>query len=275
MHGLWRNVLVVVSLLAALPVWAAESTPWTMLEPGLEYAEFDSGDENNAKVVALRFDPARFAFSLHTTSEEGGPALTLRQWADKHNLVAGINASMYLPDGSTSTGYMRNGGHVNNRRIVGRFGALFVAEADSPDLPPAAILDRDTDAWDTLLPHYRVAVQNYRMINAQRRILWSPGGPLYSISAVGQDGRGNILFLHCREPIEAYSFASLLLHLPLDIRTVMYVEGGAQAGLLINTSLYSRTWEGRPRAGFLVTGNVNAALPNILGVTRRHPSGNN
>lgn len=266
---LWRNALAALWLLAALPAWAGESAPWTTLEPGLEYAEFDSGDESNAKVVALRFDPARFVFSLHTTSEEGGSALTLRQWADKYKLVAGINASMYLPDGSTSTGYMRNGGHVNNGRIAGRFGALFVAGPDRPDLPPAAILDRDADAWDALLPHYRVAVQNYRMINSQRRILWSPGGPLYSISAVGQDGKGNILFLHCREPIEAYSFASLLLHLPLDIRTVMYVEGGAQAGLLINTNLYSHTWEGRSRTGFLVTGNVNAALPNILGVTRR------
>ena len=118
---LWRNALAALWLLAALPAWAGESAPWTTLEPGLEYAEFDSGDESNAKVVALRFDPARFVFSLHTTSEEGGSALTLRQWADKYKLVAGINASMYLPDGSTSTGYMRNGGHVNNGRIAGRF----------------------------------------------------------------------------------------------------------------------------------------------------------
>lgn len=265
----WRAFLLILWLMAAFPGWAGAAPPWTSLEEGLEYAEFDSQDENNAKVVVLRFDPAHFIFSLHTISEEGGPPLTLRQWADRHRLVAGINASMYLPDGKTSTGYMRNGEHVNNGRIAGRFGAVFVAGPDGDDLPPAAILDRDADSWEALLPRYRVAVQNYRMINSQRRILWSPGGPLYSISAVGQDGKGNILFLHCREPIEAYSFASLLLHLPVDIRTVMYVEGGAQAGLLINTGPYSRTWEGRPRTGFLVTGNVNTALPNILGVSRR------
>lgn len=244
-------------------------SPWKTLEPGLDYAEFDREDGTGATLVVLRFNPKYFHFSLHTISEEGPPAKTLRQWADTHNLVAAINASMYLPDGSTSTGYMRQGQHVNNGRTVNRFGAFFVANPDDPTLPLAALLDRDTDNWQALLSRYAVVVQNYRMINSQRRILWSPGGPLYSISAVGQDAQGNILFIHCREPIEAYSFASLLLHLPLNVRTVMYVEGGAQAGLALRSGLYSRIWGGRHMADFLVTGNVNAALPNVLGVKRR------
>ena len=255
--------------LAEPPALAEE---WKALEPGLYYAEFDRGDESGSAVVILRFDPMLFTFSLHMVSEEGQPPRTLRQWADKHNLVAAINASMYLPDGRTSTGYMRHGEHVNNRRVVGRFGAFFVAGPDTTVLPSAALLDRETEDWQERLSHYSVVVQNYRMINSQRRILWSPGGPLYSISAVGQDGEGNILFIHCREPIEAYSFASLLLHLPIDVRTVMYVEGGAQAGLALRTSLYSRVWEGRHMADFLITGKVNATLPNILGVTRREQS---
>ena len=256
---------------AQTPPQPVPASPWKSLEPGLDYAEFDREDNSGSTVVVLRFNPASFKFSLHTISEEGPPARTLRQWADKHNLVAAINASMYLPDGSTSTGYMRQGAHVNNSRTVNRFGAFFVAGTADAALPPAALLDRDTDNWRELLDRYTVVVQNYRMINSQRRILWSPGGPLYSISAVGQDAQGNILFIHCREPIEAYSFASLLLHLPLDIRTVMYVEGGAQAGLALRSGLYSRTWGGRHMADFLVTGNVNAALPNVLGVARRAP----
>lgn len=249
-----------------------EPIPWQELERGLEYAEFDRDDQSQSTVVVLRFDPAAFVFSLHMISEGGGGPKTLRQWAEDKDLVAAINASMYLPDGSTSTGFMRNGAHVNNKRMGNRFGVFFVAEPDDPSLPSVFLLDKDTEGWEQCLTRYKVVVQNYRMINAKRNILWSPGGPLYSISAVGQDGSGKMLFIHCREPIDAYSFASLLLHLPLDVRTVMYVEGGAQAGLVLRTQGYSLSWAGRHPADFLVTGNVNAALPNVLGVKRRLPS---
>lgn len=259
----------------SLTAWAG-AIPWTELEKGMEYAEFDRADATDGTLVCLRFDPAVFTFRVHSISEEGGLPLTLRQWADKHKLVAAINASMYLPDGRTSTGYMRHHEHLNSKRIVGRFGAFFVAQLYRPTdgaSPSATLLDKDLDPWEEELPKYVSVVQNYRMINAQRRVLWSPGGPLYSISAVGKDGAGNILFIHCREPIEAYTFAALLLDLPIDIRTVMYVEGGAQAGLLVNTSKYARLWAGRSPMDFLVTGNINAPLPNILGVVRSHQAG--
>lgn len=271
---LWHCGLCCLLFLALLAVagsaWA-EPIPWTELETGLEYAEFDRQDESKSTIVLLRFAPTMFTFRLYSISEEGGPALTLRQWADKHPLVAAINASMYLPDGSTSTGYMRHHEHVNSKRVVGRFGAFFVAQLYQPagsESPPVTLLDKDLDPWEAELPKYVSVVQNYRMINAQRRVLWSPGGPLYSISAVGKDGAGNILFIHCREPIEAHTFATLLLDLPIDVRTVMYVEGGAQAGLLVNTSKYTRSWAGRSPVDFLITGKLNAPLPNILGVVR-------
>lgn len=270
MAYLTRNIVLVTLLLCTLATSGhSDPLPWQELEPGLEYAEFDREDQSQSTVVVLRFDPAAFVFSLHMTSESGGLAKTLRQWAEDNDLVAAINASMYLPDGSTSTGFMRNGTHINNKRQGARFGVFFVAEPDDTTLPPVALLDKETEGWEQRLTHYKVVVQNYRMINARRNILWSPGGPLYSISAVGQDGDGKMLFIHCREPIDAYSFASILLHLPLDVRTVMYVEGGAQAGLALRTKGYSLTWAGRHPADFLVTGNVNAALPNVLGVKRR------
>jgi hypothetical protein len=106
------------------------------------------------------------------------------------------------------------------------------------------------------------------MTSADRRILWSPGGPHYSISAVAQDGDGRILFLHCRQPVEAYAFAQQLLHLPLNVRTVMYVEGGGQAGLLVRSAHWQHELAGISPAGFLVTGDLRALLPNVLGAVR-------
>lgn len=252
---------------AALP----ETPRWQRLEDGLCYAEFTLPAETGpqALLTALRIDPERFDFRLYASAAHQHPPLTLAQWADTHDLVAAINASMYLPDGVTSTGYMRQDDYINNKRLVRRFGAFFVAGPRRDGLPRADILDRETPRWQELLDEYRLVIQNYRMISGERRILWSPGGPLYAISAVAEDGDGQILFLHCRDPLEAYSFAHALLHLPLDVRTVMYVEGGMQAGLVIRSPGLHQELRGRHLADFWVTGNVRAQLPNVLGIRRR------
>ena len=246
---------------------------WRELEPGLLFGEFQL-NEGDARLTVLRIDPAAFDFTLCSRSQDGGPSRQLNQWGEQYNLVAAINASMYLPDAATSTGYMRQGSHVNNGRVVQRFGAFFVAGPDEPTLPKAAILDRDSPLWRQQMDHYDLVIQNYRMINADRRILWSPGGPHNSISAVAQDGDGQILFMHCRQPVEAYSFAQQVLHLPLNVRTVMYVEGGGQAGLLVRSAALTRELVGLSPSGLLVTGDLRAVLPNVLGARRKNGGGN-
>lgn len=246
-------------------VAAPVSIDWKEADKGLEYAEVAV---DGFTLAVVRVDPDENEFVLCSAGSEDGTARTLREWGERHDLLAAINASMYLPDGSTSTGYMRSGDYVNNGRYVQRFGAFFAAQPDDPDLPSAAIFEREDDLWADMLPHYRVVVQNYRLVNSQRRILWSPGGPLYSISAVAQDGEGNILLLHSQEPIEAYSFAQKLLHLPLDIRTVMYVEGGGQAGLLLRAKNLEREHVGKSAMDWFVTGNRTVKLPNVIGVRK-------
>ena len=241
---------------------------WRELEQGLFFGEFQLND-GDARLSVLRIDPAYFDFTLCTRSQDSGPSRPLNEWGEQYNLSAAINASMYLPDGSTSTGYMRQGDHTNNGRIVQRFGAFFVAGPDEPGLPLAAILDRDNPVWRQQMERYSLVIQNYRMINADRRILWSPGGPHYSISAVAQDGDGQILFMHCRQPVEAYAFAQQVLHLPLNVRTVMYVEGGGQAGLLVRSAALTRELVGLSPSGLLVTGDLRAVLPNVLGARRK------
>ena len=243
---------------------------WRELEKGLWFGEFQLND-GYARLTVVRIDPAFFDFMLCARSQDSGPSRPLNQWGEQYDLSAAINASMYLPDGSTSTGYMRQGEHINNGRIVQRFGAFFVAGPDEPGLPLAAIIDRDNPVWRQQLDRYSLVIQNYRMINADRRILWSPGGPHYSISAVAQDGEGQILFMHCRQPVEAYSFAQQVLHLPLNVRTVMYVEGGGQAGLLVRSAALTRELVGLSPTGLLVTGDLRAVLPNVLGARRKAP----
>lgn len=273
--------VLAILLLFALPAHAAEARTdraraagapvWTELDTGLQLGIFAAPDapDGPERIVAVRIDPACYEFSLHTTSEEGEPALSLPDWARRHDLTTVINAGMYLPDVRTSTGYLRNGAHLNNPRIGNNLGAFFVFGPRSPELPPADLLDRTADPWETLLPQYRSVVQNYRLIGANGRILWPQGGPQYSVAAVGQDGSGAILFLHCREPLTAWRFAAILLALPIDIRDVMYVEGGPQAGLYLRTPARADIWMGRHVADFWSGGNADAPLPNVLGARRK------
>lgn len=278
-------------------VWSfvpGAAPPWRELDPGLEIACFPGRDPagNMLEMIILRIDPRRFTFSVHTATREG-EALSLGAWADRYGLSAVINASMYLPDGRTSTGYLRVDDHLNNGRVAGRFGAFFVSDpapagqgrpalpagrdgasgaeegqAAVPDdaLPEAAVLDRTCDAWQTLLPRYRNVVQNYRLISADRRLLWNPGGPRHAIAAVGRDGSGHILFIHCREPLTGVAFGELLLALPIDVRVVMYTEGGSQAGLLVRSGPVRKIWMGRHPADIWTQGQLSAPLPNVIGI---------
>ena len=257
-----------VALAGDAEAWSGPENEWANLEPGLDFGEFQI-KESKAHVVAVRLDPVYFDFVLCSRSEDGRDSRSLHDWGEQYNLTAAVNASMYLPDGYTSTGDMRQGGHVNNGRISRRFGGFFVAGPDADDLPGAGIIDQDNPDWRRSIDRYTLVIQNYRMISADRRILWAPGGPHYSISAIAEDGRGHILFLHCREPVEAYAFAQQLLHLPLDVRTVMYVEGGGQAGLLLRSAALTREMRGKSVADFLVTGNIAATLPNVLGARKK------
>lgn len=256
---------------------------WRQLEPGLEYGEFPfiatpyespSGEAHppRAMLRVVRIDPSLFEFVLCAASD-GGVPLPLGRWADHERLTAAINASMYLPDGRTSTGYLREGSHVNNARHGGRLGAYFLAGPDAlaraAGAPPALVLDGTRVKMDAFERHYRLVAQNFRMIGEDRRIVWASDSRPVAVAAVAQTGDGHILFLHCRQPVEPYVLAQRLLNLPLDVRTVMYVEGGAQAGLLLRSGGMLMEVYGRSAAAILLGDPPAPSLPNVLGIRRR------
>ncbi len=246
------------------------SCPWQNLEPGLEYASIPLQKDLHAQLEVLRFSPKYFDFILHSISQNNAHPQTLSQWAQKNQLVAAINASMYLPDGRTSTGYMRIHEHENNKRIAKAFGVFFLAQPTDhkAGLPSAMLLEKSTSDFEKFLQKYAIVVQNYRLISAQGKILWTAKGQKHSIAAVGMDKQGHILFLHCRQPIEPSVFAAELLRLPLKLGPVMYVEGGAQAGMVLRHEQKEQFWGGRHPADIFM-GTVGVALPNILGVVRK------
>ena len=281
--------IVLMTLLLLLPVTlcAEEAEPepsrpgqdivWLKLEDGLDMARLaysgqnDGGFSRRIIIRALRFDTEYFDFRLFSSRWEDQGVPTMREWAEKKNLTAAINASMYLKDGQTSTGYMRNGERTNNGRIVSRYGAFFVAGPREEGLPRAAVLDRDTDDWEHLLPRYDIVVQNFRLMGPAGAQLWPENGPEHAIAAIAEDMNGRILFLHCPDPASVHDFVeALAAHRELNINSAMYVEGGSEASLLLRLPGQFRLWHGMSPASYMFSSRGDAIpLPNILGVVHR------
>ncbi len=246
----------------ALPVSDNATIPAPALTPG----PVESSPP--PMLIALRIDPERYTLTLHMASSD--QPRSLPDLAARHHLSAAINASMYLPDKRTSTGHMRNATHVNNPRVVEKFGAFLVTQPKVPGLPRALLLDRAEDDWQTALERYSLVIQNYRLNNVQGKVLWSSEGPPHSIAALSQNKAGQLFFLLCPDPVQPALFAAALLHLPLGLRTVMYLEGGSQAALLVKAGGVEQVWVGRHASGLWGTsGRPDAALPNVLGIRPR------
>ena len=250
---------------------------WTSPEDGLDMARLsytrDRGDEFSRRLVirVLRFDTEHFDFHLFSSRWEGGNVPTMREWATSKDLTAAINASMYLKDGQTSTGYMRSGDRTNNGRIVSRYGAFFVAGPKDDSLPRAAVLDRSVDDWKNLLPRYDIVVQNFRLMGPDGSQIWPENGPEHAIAAIAEDMNGRILFLHCADPASVHDFVEALnAHKDLNLNSAMYVEGGSEASLLLRLPGEFHLWNGMTPASYMFSSRGDAIpLPNILGAVRR------
>ena len=266
------------------PANTTASTPtplWRTLADGLELSVHTAlhlvdGTFQPARgediFAVVRIDPEKYEFFLYMASEHGS-ALSLADWAKQKGLLAAINASMYLPDKSTSTGHMQSLTHVNNERIGGRLGAFFLAEplnGEGNSLPLADIIERDHPEWAERLNSYAIRVQNFRLVTTGGHIPWKKDGPAHSIAAIATDAQGRILFAFSEYPMPIATFAEYLLLWPdLNIQTAMYVEGSDDSGLfVIDEQQHPLVWAGR--TSVLNTKNPQPVpLPNILGIRAR------
>ncbi|MBI5845035.1 MAG: phosphodiester glycosidase family protein [Deltaproteobacteria bacterium] len=254
-------VLAAFALLACAS--QASKDGFREIAPGIWLAEFDSpvkATTGTSKIIAVRADPEKTNLALFMSSHTGGRLATVKEWAEAGELLACINASMYQADHKTSTGLMRRPGHVNNPRKNKRFGAYLLFDPSSADLPAFRMMDREDRSLKGSLKKYRSAVQNYRMINSERKITWAAGGSATPIACVSVDGKGRALFIFSESLYTVHDFARAILLLPMDVRTTMYAEGGPPAGLYVSAGSVRKQWAG----SFDLY-----PLPNVLGIVPR------
>jgi hypothetical protein len=269
----WVIGLVGLVIMHAATVPGADQGVWKELDEGLALGEFDApqkAESGNSRITVLRIDPHYYAFKLLCADEHGKERLTVREWAREHRLVALVNAGMYQQDGFTSVGYMKNFGHLNNRRL-NRDNAILAFNATDSNLPEIQLIDRECQDFNSLKAKYQTLIQGIRMISCDRRNVWSQKPDRWSTVAVGLDKSGRVLFLFTRSPYSVHDFIEILLALPLDIRNAMYLEGGPQAAFYVAAGPVEVERHGSLETGFDEAEAIQLAfpIPNVLGIVRK------
>jgi len=268
-HALLATVIATttaIALLAPGSAAAGAEDVWRQLEPGLELARFSTRDtvpDPRGDLVVLRVDPARWSLRVLRADATGEdrPRDT-GSWCEEFGLVAAINAGMFQDDHLTHVGFLQCDGVAVN----GAANAYLSATAFGPlrpGDPPFRIYDLDETPLERIAREYACVVQNLRLIKRPRESRWQRRDRRWTEAALGEDGVGRALLIHCRTALTMPDLIDLLLALPLDLRAAQHLEGGGQAQLHI----------AHPAARGYHSGAEDRWLawpiPNVLGVARR------
>lgn len=243
------------------------------LDQGLflfEYFLSKSVNNKNSDIVILQIDPENYSFKLLSASENKDQSQPVKDWVEKYNLIAGINASMFWEDQQTSAGYMRDYNHINNNNIHPKYGAFLVFNPKDSDLAKIKIVDKANEPnWKSVIQKYSTVIQNYRMISIKQKNVWEQNPTKHSVAAIGMDEKGNMLFILSRLFRSTYDLNNILLDLPINITSCVFVEGGPSAGMYVKTEDFEKGWYGVSEATlYSETPSTFLKIPNIIGVTR-------
>jgi uncharacterized protein YigE (DUF2233 family) len=268
----WAMVLALALIIDSSSV-RSETNPWREVEDGLLVGEFEAPPQpsfREARILIVKLDPRKYSLKLLSASENGGRKMTVREWTEKHGLVAAFNAGMYQADGTTSVGYMKNFKHINNGRLNTNNAVLAFNRIDA-GVPEIQIIDRECQDFGELKGKYQSFVQSIRMISCEQQNVWSKQSTGWSTLAIGVDKNHDVLVIFSQQPYSVHDLIEVLLSLPISIYNAMYLEGGPQASLYLSTKndtieRYGGL-EGSPDSHNPL--QVWWPIPNVIGIVRK------
>ncbi len=218
-----------------------ETIPWQNLMDGLDYVELDAPEKsvvNDSKLTILKIDVRKFDFKFLTASENGKFPRTAPDWASEFDQNIVINAGMYSYNKMQSNkGYMKNYNHLNNPNKSTYYNAMLAMHPKDPTKLPFEIIDITCQNWETVKHEYHSLCQGMRMISCDGEGMEFSKRPDQSCSMIvtATDPLGNLYIVFTRSPYKHKTIISYLQGLPLNIRTTVYLEGGPETSLFINT----------------------------------------
>ena len=250
---------------------------WQHIEKGLSAAVVKAPKItriSDSKVTILKIDPKYFKFDIISATEHDSLQRSVKEWSEMKGLVAAINAGMYgLDRHLLNMGYMKNFNHVNNPNFKDNYKAMAVFNPIDSTLPLFQIVDLTNQSFDTYKDKYNSCTQCMRMIdNNGKPVEWIQKHKMRcSMVVLAVDKDGNALFIFTRTPYTPNEFSKFLLSLPIGIHSAMYLEGGPEASLYVNSgdtviekfgSYVSRTYAHDRNDKF-------RKMPNVIGIRRK------
>ena len=273
-------ITIVAILFISLPSMA-QTIKWEKVDDGLFYAEIVAplkSDINDSKITILKIDPSKYNFEIATASQNKCKPKPLSEWCTDKNLIAGVNATMFsLRNRSIANGYLRNYKHKNNGKLKGGYGAMAVFNPKKgKTVPPFQIVDMCNTEWYKMEPDYNCFAQSIRMIDCNSQIVeWKVKPNMRSsMTVLAVDKEGNALFIFTRSPYTANQFSDMLLFLPLNIKSAMYLDGGPEASFYLCHNGFEIC-----KSGCYVTDTYERDdndhfwdIPNIIGISKKELS---
>lgn len=258
--------LIIVLLLSCVSY--AQSVQWKSIDVGFDVGTYQSPQLSafdNSVITILKVDPFNYEFNLFHDSNRNNA----KQWSDKYSLSAVINAGMFYQDGQ-NLGFMKQYDKVYNPVMNGDNAVLAFNPIDSL-LPLIQIIDLKQQNWSILNEQYNSYTQSIRMTSINGQNLWAKRNKMWSIVVVAMDYEGNALFIHSRSPYIVHDFINIIMEAPLNIKNMMYLEGGPEATLYINHNGVELVAIGSYETNFFES-NANVemwSMPNIIGITKK------
>jgi hypothetical protein len=272
------RVKLILSLLILFLFTSFKSITITFqeLEEGLSYASIDlpvKSSCSDLKIDILKIDPAYFKFDLICAGQKGNNSKPIPSWVNENKMLAAVNAGMFKLDGSfnTSTGFMKNKKYVNNATLNPAYKSIFAFNSKDNSLPDAQIIDLSCDNWDQLKAKYSGFSQCLRMLDCHNKNTWQLQEKKWSMVLLGQDLQGNILFIFVRSPYKVHDYINILLSLPINLKRLMYLEGGPEASFYVNHPKLKVEKFGSYETGFNENDNNDHFLeiPNVIAIQRK------
>lgn len=267
------GILTLVIILGVRSADSAGPASWKNLEKGLDLGIFQAPQKSalgDSLIRILRADTNYFGLRLlNASSRDQGKRRSVKDWVNKNGLVAAINASMYQRDMKSSVSYMKTRQHTNNT-WVSKDKTILAFDPTDKNLPTVRIIDRDCEDFNKLRKMYGTLIQSIRMISCHGKNMWAPRKKMWSTAAIGLDSQGRIMFIHVRSPYTTHDLINMLLKLPINLKQAMYVEGGADAQLYINTGKERHEFIGSYSSGSREhdENTFSHPVPNVLGLIR-------
>lgn len=249
------------------------SAVWRNLEPGLDIGLFLAPKKSiagDSLIKILRANPRFFSLKLlNSSASKTKKRYSIKKWVNQNSLVAGINASMYQKNQVSSVSYMKTGNHVNSARLS-KDKTVLAFDPTEKEIPEVKIIDRECEDFSALRKQYATLIQSIRMVSCKGENVWTPQKRMWSTAAVGTDNKGRVLFIHVRSPYSTHELINMLLELPINLKRAMYVEGGADAQLYINTGKEEHEFIGSYSTGSREhdENTFSRPIPNVLGLAR-------